>query len=206
MRVIDTGMVSYRESYELQLRCRDSVIEGEADCVVVTEMPLTITKGMRGTTKDIYVDEKTLRDREIEVVDIRRGGLVTLHGPGQVVIYPIINLKRLGKGIKWYIETLQDVVIETLQDIGIKSYKKEGIVGIFTNSGKICAMGIEVKKWTTLHGIAINNTIELDHFKMINPCGVEEFGVSSIKEKNIEISSKEIAKIFLEKLGERISK
>lgn len=203
VEVMDTGRVSYMTSYNMQLEYHkelrdDPEIPGR---IIITEPNPTITKGIRGEESEIFIPQEERKRRGIEVVDIRRGGRVTFHGPGQLVIYPLLNLNHFKKSIKWYIESLERVVIDTLREIGVEAHKKEGIVGIFTERGKICAIGIEVKRWRTLHGIAINHEVDLDYFKSINPCGIGELGVSSITNEGVSISRKRIVEVFREKFS-----
>lgn len=198
LKVIDTGRIPYLESYDLQLKCFDNLVSDKEvfGHLIITEPNPTITKGIRGEDTEIYISKEQREEKGIELIDIRRGGKVTFHGPGQVVIYPILNLSHFKKSIKWYIETLEDVVILTLEGLGIKTHKKEGIVGIFTENGKICAIGVEVKKWRTLHGIAINHEVNLDYFGNINPCGLNDLGVTSVLNEGKKVTRKEIVDLF----------
>ena len=198
IKVIDTGKVPYLESYDLQMKFFDNLISDKEifGYLIITEPNPTITKGIRGEDTEIFISKEERKKKGIELIDIRRGGKVTFHGPGQIVIYPILNLSHFKKSIKWYIESLEDVVILTLEELGIKTHKKEGIIGIFTENGKICAIGVEVKKWRTLHGIAINHEVVLDYFNNINPCGLNDLGVTSILNEGVKISRDEIINLF----------
>ena len=203
VEVIDTGRVSYMTSYNMQLEYHKKLKDNPElpGRIVITEPDPTITKGIRGEESEIFIPQSERERRGIEVVDIKRGGRVTFHGPGQVVIYPLLNLNHFKKSIKWYIESLERVVVDTLKEIGVEAHKKEGIVGIFAERGKICAIGIEVKRWKTLHGIAINHEVDLDYFKSINPCGIGQLGVSSVAAEGIEISRERIVEVFKEKFS-----
>jgi len=200
VEVVDTGRVSYMTSYDMQLDYHKKLMENPelAGKIIVTEPDPTITKGIRGEEGEIFIPQAERERRGIEVVDIKRGGRVTFHGPGQLVIYPLLNLNHFKKSIKWYIESLEKVVVATLDELGVRAHKKDGIVGIFTDNGKICAIGIEVKRWKTLHGIAINHEVDLDYFKSINPCGIGELGVSSISNEGINTSRERIIEVFKE--------
>ena len=203
VEVIDTGRVSYMTSYNMQLEYHKKLKDNPElpGRIVITEPDPTITKGIRGEESEIFIPQSERERRGIEVVDIKRGGRVTFHGPGQVVIYPLLNLNHFKKSIKWYIESLERVVVDTLKEVGVEAHKKEGIVGIFAERGKICAIGIEVKRWKTLHGIAINHEVDLDYFKSINPCGIGQLGVSSVAAEGIEISRERIVEVFKEKFS-----
>lgn len=203
VEVVDTGRVSYMTSYNMQLECHEELRENPElpGRLIITEPNPTITKGIRGEESEIFIPPSEREARGIEVVDVRRGGRVTFHGPGQLVIYPLLNLSHFKKSIKWYIESLENVVIDTLKEIGVEAHKRDGIVGIFSKNGKICAVGIEVKRWRTLHGIAINHEVDLDYFKGINPCGIGELGVSSIRNEGVTISRERIVEVFKEKFS-----
>jgi len=198
IELIDTGRVSYMESYELQLKLLEELNQEpeKAGYFIITEPDPTITKGIRGEDSEIFLPQAELERKGIEVVDIKRGGKVTFHGPGQVVIYPILNLNHFKKSIKWYIESLEEVVISTLTKLGVKVHKNDGIVGIFSDKGKVCAIGIEVKRWKTMHGIAINHEIDLGYFKSINPCGIGEMGVTSVANEGRDITRELIVEEF----------
>lgn len=195
------------ESYELQLKLLEKLNSNpeRPGYFIVTEPDPTITKGIRGKDSEIFLPKGELKKRGIEVVDIKRGGKVTFHGPGQIVIYPLLNLNHFKKSIKWYIESLEESVVSTLTKLGVKTYKKDGIVGIFSEKGKVCAIGIEVKRWKTMHGIAINHDINLDYFKSINPCGIGELGVSSIANEGREVSRELIVEEFKRVFAEKFS-
>jgi len=198
LEVIDTGKVSYLDSYDLQLRCLVDLKEdkGKPGYLIITEPTPTITKGIRGEDSEIFLSEDERKKKGIELIEIRRGGRVTFHGPGQVVIYPILNLVHFKKSVKWYIESLEKVVTLTLENLGIKVHKKDGLVGVFTERGKICAIGVEVKRWKTLHGIAINHDILLDYFGSINPCGLGDLGVTSVSNEGKKVRRDEIIDLF----------
>ena len=203
IEVVDTGRVSYMTSYKMQLDYHEELRDDPElpGRIIITEPDPTITKGIRGEEREIFIPQAERERRGIEVVDIKRGGRVTFHGPGQLVIYPLLNLNHFKKSIKWYIESLERVVVDTLKEIGVEAHKKEGIVGIFTERGKVCAIGIEVKRWKTLHGIAINHEVDLNYFKGINPCGIGELGVSSVAAEGIKISRERIVEVFKEKFS-----
>ena len=199
LKTIDTGRVSYLDSYNLQLELLETLKKEESNpgYLIITEPNPTITKGIRGEDSEIFLSEIEREKKGIELIEIRRGGKVTFHGPGQVVVYPILNLSHFKKSIKWYIESLEKVVTLTLENLGIITHKKDNIVGIFTEKGKICAIGVEVKRWKTLHGIAINHDIMLDYFSSINPCGLGELGVTSISREGKDVTREKIIEYFL---------
>ncbi len=203
VEVVDTGRVSYTASYNMQLEYHEKLKDNPElpGRIIITEPNPTITKGIRGEEGEIFIHPSEREARGIEVVEVRRGGRVTFHGPGQLVIYPLLNLSHFKKSIKWYIESLENVVMDTLKEIGVEAHKRDGIVGIFAERGKICAIGIEVKRWRTLHGIAINHEVDLNYFKGINPCGIGELGVSSIATEGVDVSRERLVETFKEKFS-----
>ena len=149
-----------------------------------------------------YKAEELKNPSNIEVIYTGRGGKFTYHGPGQRVIYPIINLNLPNrvKDIKKYIQDLEEVVIRSLADFEIKAFTKNNMIGIWVEEQnlhkKIAAIGVRVKKWITYHGIAINISTELEKFNGIIPCGIAEYGVTSMKKLGINIELEEFDKVF----------
>lgn len=119
---------------------------------------------------------------EAEVVQIDRGGDITYHGPGQLVGYPIIDLHGYEKSISWYMRTLEAVIIEALKKINITAKRKENLIGVWVEDEKICAMGVRLSRWVTMHGFALNFDPEMCFFDGMIPCGIFEHGVTSIKD------------------------
>ena len=149
-----------------------------------------------------YKEEELLEKSEIPVIYTGRGGKYTYHGPGQSVIYPIIDLRKdnRSKDIKLYIRNLEQAVINSLKRYNLEAYTIEGKVGIWVNKkqtpAKIGAIGVRIKKWVTYHGIAVNISTDLQNYKGIIPCGISDFPVTSLKELGIEISAQDFNSIF----------
>jgi lipoyl(octanoyl) transferase len=125
-------------------------------------------------------------------VDVERGGDITFHGPGQAVMYPIIDLNLWGRDLHNYIRSLENAVIETLREFGLEASTKKGLTGVWVTNHKLAAIGIAVSRWIAYHGIALNVTTDLDYFKYINPCGITQFPVGSIQSetgKKYELST-----------------
>ena len=147
-------------------------------------------------------DEELLENSEIPVIHTGRGGKYTYHGPGQSVIYPIIDLRKdnRSKDIKLYIKNLEQTVINSLKQYNLEAYTIEEKVGIWVNHNqtpaKIGAIGVRIKKWVTYHGIAVNISTDLQNYKGIIPCGISDFPVTSLKELGIEISTEEFNSVF----------
>ena len=117
-----------------------------------------------------------------KVIQIDRGGDVTYHGPGQLVMYPIIDLHNYRLSISWYMHALEQTIMNVLFDLGIQSERKEGLIGVWVDDEKICAMGVRLAKWISMHGLALNVSPTMDYFNGMIPCGIFEYGVTSIQE------------------------
>ena len=120
------------------------------------------------------------------MVQIDRGGEVTYHGPGQLVCYPISDLHDYRMSVSWYMRLLENVIIDCLKSYGIESGQKEGLTGVWVDEDKICAMGVRLSKWVTMHGFALNLNPDMTYFDGMIPCGIFEYGVTSLHELDIE--------------------
>ena len=178
---INLDRMKYQQVYDLQKKLVKLRYQSEIpDCLIVCEHDPVITMG-RGTDKNnLLVSEESLRKKGVDLFEIERGGDITFHGPGQVIMYPIINLQGRGKDTHKYLRDLETVVINTLNELGLKAGIKKGLTGIWVNDHKVGAIGVAVSKWITYHGLALNVNTDLDYFKLINPCGITEYPVGSI--------------------------
>ena len=161
------------------------------------------TLGKSGDKQNLLIARNICENRGIDLHEINRGGDITYHGPGQIVVYPIIDLEEFNIGIKSYISMLEDVVIETLKQFGVKGEKDEKAMGVWIDAGnsikarKICAIGVKASRYITMHGLALNVNTDLSFFDYINPCGFTDRGVTSMeKELNRKIDFKEVSKIM----------
>ena len=118
----------------------------------------------------------------VDIVDSDRGGQVTYHGPGQLIGYPILNLNYFNKSISWYMRSLEDVIINTLKSFEIQSKRKDGLTGVWVEDEKICAMGVRISKWVTMHGFALNVKPEMKYYYSMIPCGIFDYGVTSMSQ------------------------
>ena len=118
----------------------------------------------------------------VDIVDSDRGGQVTYHGPGQLIGYPILNLNYFNKSISWYMRSLEDVIIDTLKSFEIQSKRKDGLTGVWVEDEKICAMGVRISKWVTMHGFALNVKPEMKYYDSMIPCGIFDYGVTSMSQ------------------------
>jgi len=182
LRVEDLGLRSYGEVLEYQRELRRRRIEGETaeDVLLLVEHPpvVTLGRGTRQTSLPIAPDQ--LRRRGVEVHEVERGGDVTFHGPGQLVGYPILDLRHHRPDLHWYLRSLEDVLIQALGQLGIEADRNPGLTGVWTAGRKIASIGIHVKQWVTLHGFALNVTTDLDPFDLIVPCGIKQVVMTSV--------------------------
>ena len=144
--------------------------------------------------KIVGISSAYMLDKNVDVIDIDRGGDITYHGPGQLVGYPIVNLKNYRKSVSWYMHTLEEIIIFTLKDIRITAYRRDKLTGVWVEDEKICAFGVRMARWTTMHGFALNLNPDMTFFDGIIPCGIFEYGVTSIEElSRIDLSIEKLA-------------
>ena len=177
------GRQPYQPIWELQKQLHGKRVDGDIpDVVLFVEHNHVYTFGKNADTNNL-LDTKP---RNAEVVQIDRGGEVTYHGPGQLVCYPIIDLHDYKMSVSWYMRLLENVVIDCLKSYGIESGQKEGLTGVWVDDDKICAMGVRLSKWVTMHGFALNLNPDMTYFDGMIPCGIFEYGVTSLHELDIE--------------------
>ncbi len=178
--VRDLGRIGYAQALALQEQLVSERLAGRVgDTLLLLEHPPVITLGRRGQRSDIYASDSLLATQGIEVHQATRGGLVTYHGPGQLVGYPIVSLRPRKLTVPCYVRALESAIISCLADLGIAAFIRDGYVGVFTSAGKIAAIGVGVRHGVTMHGFALNLQPDLSHFNLINPCGIAELGVTS---------------------------
>jgi len=180
LKKLDYGIVLNIQEKLLAARQKDEI----EDTLLLVEHPSTLTLGVRGKFSNILVTSAVLKNKNIDIYEVNRGGDVTYHGPGQIVGYPIINLSNYGHDIKRFIWNIEEVFIRLLQkefDI-IAQREDKKYTGVWIGDRKITAIGIAVKHWVTMHGFAFNVNTDLEHFNLINPCGLIDKGVTSLQE------------------------
>lgn len=184
------GTIDYREAWDLQNRLAQQRLAGEIpDTLLLLEHPATITLGRGADDAHIVAQPERLARMGIEVVETNRGGDVTYHGPGQLVGYPILNLNEPPHlaDLHRYLRQLEETLILALAGFGIVAGRFPGHTGVWTgldgpDARKVAAMGIRTSRWITQHGFAINVCTNLSHFDLIVPCGIREFGVTSLSQ------------------------
>jgi lipoate-protein ligase B len=180
VRLLDLGRARYAGVHELQRAVHAAVAEGrERDTWIVVEHDPVITLGRKANPTNVLLPCELLAARGIEVYPVERGGDVTYHGPGQVVVYPIVKLERF-REIVPLVGKLEGAVIDALAGFGIRASSRPEHRGVYVGENAICAVGLAVQRMTTLHGIALNVDPALDYDRLITPCGTPEFGITSI--------------------------
>jgi len=179
-RLLDLGRRPYRPVLELQRALHDAVSAGrEPDTWIVVEHDPVVTLGRSAKAANVLLSPDLLSARGVDLVEIERGGDVTYHGPGQVVVYPIRRLERFREVVP-LVSALETAVCGALYLFGIEAQPRTEHRGVYVGDDAICAIGLAVKRMTSLHGLALNACTALDYDRLITPCGTPEFGITSI--------------------------
>jgi len=179
-RLIDLGRRRYAPVLELQRALHAAVAEGrEPDTWLVVEHEPVVTLGRNAKAANVLLPRPMLQARGVDVVEIERGGDVTYHGPGQVVVYPIRRLERFREVVP-LVSSLETAVTGALYRFGIEAQPRSEHRGVYVGDDAICAIGLAVKRMTSLHGLALNACTALDYDRLITPCGTPQFGITSI--------------------------
>lgn len=206
IEIIDLGLTDYREAWEIQKQAQTEVINGGSQRIYLTEHKPVYTLGRHGHAENILC-----LPTGVECIRIERGGDITYHAPGQLVVYPILNLHSNRLGVKAYVEMLEECVIQTIAHYGIKGERVEGAIGVWIGKNtpmerKICAIGVKVNRGVTMHGLALNVNTDLRGFSAINPCGFVDKGVTSIAaETSHPVDINEVKSCFIDSLLQRLS-
>ncbi|MCD6135217.1 lipoyl(octanoyl) transferase LipB [Candidatus Bipolaricaulota bacterium] len=167
------GRADYARTYALQQQLQRMRQDGEiGDVVITVEHNPVFTIGRSGSRTNIRVSEQERERSGIPVYEIDRGGDITYHGPGQLVCYPIIDLRGYRRDIKWYIASLEQGMIDLCADLGVAAKRRAGYPGVWVGERKIASIGVSVRHWVTMHGLAFNVDVNREHFAMIDPCGL----------------------------------
>ena len=175
------GTVDYAEAHRLQKEMQAKRIAGEiTDTVLLLEHPPVLTMGRSAKNQHVLAPPEVLEARGISVHDVGRGGDVTYHGPGQLVAYPIIDLKPDRRDVRKYMWSLEETMIRTCADFGLSATRVEGLNGAWIGERKVGAVGVRISRWVTMHGLALNVNSDLTHFELIVPCGIQDKAVTSV--------------------------
>ena len=206
-------LVTYENGMRLQQKLVEMRQSGEIpDQLLLLEHPPVITLGRGGNMHNLLAPPQVLRSERVRFFETTRGGDITYHGPGQVVGYPILHLGEGNRDVRKYVTKLEEVLIRTVAQYGITAARLEGKRGIWVGNEKIAAIGVRIARWVTSHGFALNVSTNLDHFRLITPCGLQGTGVTSI-ERQIgrsislddvrETAAREFAEVFEREMVER---
>lgn len=183
LRVVNLGRTNYRACWDLQRKIHAARMAGTApDTFLLTEHDNVYTIGRGGNPDHLLAGADTLAARGIDVVENDRGGDITYHGPGQLVGYPILDLRNHRQDLHRYLRDLEEVVIRALAGCGVNASRHPSYTGVWVGGDKICAIGVKTVSWVTMHGFALNVSTDLSYFGSIIPCGIFERGVTSMRE------------------------
>jgi lipoyl(octanoyl) transferase len=178
----DLGRLSYAEAFAIQ---QDLVEQRKRqlipDQLLIVEHPHVITQGRNGHPENLLASEEILSRAGIALHETDRGGDITYHGPGQIVGYPIFDLREWKRDVVAYVRSVEQVIIDSLVEFGINARRLEGCTGVWVNGKKVAAIGIHISRWVTSHGFALNHTTDLSYFQYIVPCGLTK-PVTSMRE------------------------
>jgi lipoyl(octanoyl) transferase len=179
---INLGKTEFTQAWNLQKIIHKYKSQNDyTDFLLFTEHEKIYTLGKSGTKNHLLMNEEEMKQKGVSFIEIDRGGDITFHGPGQLVCYPVFDLKHFYSDTHKFLRDLEETVILSLKEFGILSGRDEGNTGVWADNEKICAIGIKVSKWVTMHGLALNVNNELDYFNRIIPCGIFDKGVTSMK-------------------------
>ncbi len=203
-RFLDIDHLAYTQALSLMrglVELKKSSVQPEI--LMLLEHEPVLTMGRRSQESEILATRECLKDQGISVHRIERGGLITYHGPGQLVAYPIFDLKRMRLGVSELVNGLETAIIHTLADFDIQADRIEGLRGVWVSREKIASIGIAVRRGITFHGLALNYDPDFSHFDMINPCGLEGVKMTSIS----KITATQTSPVLLrQSLAKHISK
>jgi lipoyl(octanoyl) transferase len=206
VQLVDLGRMDYQEAWDYQERLFSSKLAIKSENrnlaadnqrpidhhLLFVEHPHVYTLGKSGKPENLLLDEEGLASVSASYYKINRGGDITYHGPGQLVVYPILDLEQFRADIHWYMRSLEEVVIQTIGHANIHGDRLAGFTGVWLDpkddakARKICAMGVRTSRWVTMHGIALNVNTDLNYFDYIVPCGIDEKAVTSMQKENGE--------------------
>ena len=181
--VVSAGRIPYAEALVLQREIATARISGDIphDVLLLVEHPPVVTLGRSAKTRNMLCTPALLASRGVDFHEVERGGDVTFHGPGQLVGYPIVDLKRHKQDLHWYLRQVEEALITGLDDLGIAAERHAGLTGVWTQGRKIASIGVHARDWVTWHGFALNVTTDLSYFDLIVPCGIDGVVMTSVE-------------------------
>ena len=198
------GLVEYAQAWETQKALMDRVHDGDLlGALILLEHPHVYTLGRRGKDSDVLLDEGVLKRLDVDVHHVDRGGEATYHGPGQLVAYPILDLRDWGGGPVKYVHSLEEALIRTLADFGIQGHRQAGLPGIWMDEEKIAFIGVRISRGITCHGISLNVNADLSFYDHIVPCGMPQLKVTSMERilgRSLEMEA--VRRSFVSRFGQ----
>jgi len=198
LRVRHLGLIDYPSTFEAMRRFTAQRNEDTADEIWLLQHPPVFTQGMNGKP------EHLLAPGDIPVVQVDRGGQVTYHGPGQLVVYLLLDLRRRGLGVRQVVSAMEQAVIALLQDYGLQSEARQDAPGVYVHGNKIASLGLRVRRNGSYHGLSLNVDMALEPFSRINPCGYQGMGVTQLRALGITDSLDEVAEKLLLRLCKQL--
>lgn len=216
----DIGSKDYKEAWDIQNKLFQDIIDIKLanrnreekiiaqNHLLFTEHPPVYTLGKSGDLSNLLLNEDQLKKKGISFFKSNRGGDITFHGPGQIVGYPILDLEAFKPDIRWYMRSLEEVIIKTIAHYGLQGVRSDGETGVWLDVGtpfarKICALGVRTSRWVTMHGFALNVNTNLGYFDHIIPCGIKGKAVTSLEaEINKKVPLPEVRALILEHFSE----
>jgi lipoyl(octanoyl) transferase len=199
--VTNLGLLGYADAYAKQLELAQQRKRGEiADQLLIVEHPHVVTMGRNGHDTNLLAAPELLERAGIEFHHTDRGGDVTYHGPGQIVGYPIFDLREWKRDVMAYVRGLEQVLMDALGEFGIAATREQGATGVWTPEGKIAAIGVHISRWVTSHGFALNVDTDLSYFRYIVPCGLTR-PVTSMRALGCEASRAEVVAAIVRGFG-----
>lgn len=199
LKIIDLGLIDYQEAWDIQTTIHQNLIQQKREnpmdfshhSLILCEHPHVFTLGKSGTESNLLQPRDKMDDIQARFYKINRGGDITYHGPGQLVAYPILDLDKLFTDVHRFVRSLENTIIDLLSEYGLEAGQIPGVTGVWLDKDqkmprKICAIGVHLSRWVSLHGLAFNVNTNLDYFKYIVPCGIDP------KEKTVTSLSKEL--------------
>lgn len=210
----DLNDIEYKTAWDYQENLMHKIQEDKkeglqpASNLIFCEHPHVYTLGKSGTVNNLLINDEFLKKINATYFKSNRGGDITYHGPGQLVGYPIFDLEQFGFQVKMYIQKLEQAIINTIANWGIVGHRLDGATGVWLDidkpghTRKICAMGVRVSRWVTMHGFALNINTDLNYFSHINPCGFVDKGVTSMeKELGKKLNFDEVQSLLKQELA-----
>lgn len=185
MQIEQLGTTPYHQAYDYQMELLQKLHDDDQkdDVCIILEHPAVFTLGRNASDENMHVPETFLQEKGIELIRIERGGEVTYHGPGQIVCYPIINLRRNKLSVVDYIHTLEQIMLDVVLHFGIKAKRDNRNHGIWLGDSKLGSIGIAVRHGISYHGLALNVNLDLEPFAWVNPCGLAGVSMTSMEQE-----------------------